>query len=142
MKNNEAVAYSHYEDKAVVQDLNSENLHTTLPMKELIGLFANEIGEIVNFDSFEYENSQEGIHIFDGFLKLHKCSYKIKSAGKDLGQITLTRRDPFVEDEMIVVERALGALSIHLGNALDYQSELREEHINALKVETQLSRLE
>ncbi|MCH8134683.1 MAG: hypothetical protein IIB77_01740 [Proteobacteria bacterium] len=142
MKNNEAVAYSHHEDKAVTQDLNSENLHTTLPMKELIALFASEIGEIVNFDSFEFENSQAGIHVFDGFLKLHKCSYKIKSSGMDLGQVTLTRRTPFDEEEMIIFERALGALSIHLSNALDYQSELKEEHINALKVETQLSRTE
>lgn len=142
MKTNEAVAYSYYEDKAMVQELNSVDLHTTLPMNELIGLFANEIREIINFDSFEYENSQAGIHIFNGFLKLHKCSYKIKGSGMDLGQITLTRKNPFNEEEMILVERALGALSIHLSNAVDYQSELKEEHINALKVEIQLSHID
>ncbi len=127
MKNSEAVAYSFNEEKAVMQDLNSEDLPTTLPMHELIGLFANEISECVNYDSFEYENAQKGIHVFHGSLKLHKCHYKIKDSGMELGQITLTRKSPFLEEEMVFVERALGALSIHLDNAINHQSELEEE---------------
>ena len=126
MKNSEAVAYSFKEEKTVIQDLNSEDLPTTLPMHELIGLFAHEISETVDYDSFEYENAQKGIHLFHGSLKLHKCHYKIKDSGMELGQITLTRKSPFLEEEMVFVERALGALSIHLDNAIDHQSELKQ----------------
>lgn len=126
MKNNEAVTYSYGEEKSLFKDQGPSNLHTTLPIDELIGLFANEISEIVDYDSFEYEHAIKDIHIFHGSLKLHKCQYKIKDSGIELGQITITRRSPFKEEEMVIVERALGALSIHLNNAVDYQSELEK----------------
>jgi len=55
MKHNEAITYSFDEEKSVIKGSNSEDLHTTLPIDELIGLFANEISDIVDYDSFEYE---------------------------------------------------------------------------------------
>jgi hypothetical protein len=125
MKSIEAVAYSYNdEEKPVILEKNHEELQTILPIDELIGLFANEIAEVVEHDSFEYEHSQKNIHFFRGLVKLHKCQYKINDSGMELGQITLTRSSPFQEEEMIVVERALGALSIHLTNAIDHQGEL------------------
>ena len=136
MKHNEAVAYAYNEEKPVIQDMNSQGIQTTLPMEELLGLFAHEISEIVDYDSFEYENAENGIHLFHGSPKLHKCRYKIKESGMELGQITLTRQRPFKEEEMLVVERALGALSIHLNNAIDHQCELEQEQRNALKRES------
>ena len=131
MKNNEAVTYSYDEEKSLFKGQNSDDLHTTLPIDELIGLFATEISEIVDYDSFEYEHARRDIHIFHGALKLHKCQYKIKDSGLDLGQITITRKSPFKEEEMIIVERALGALSIHLNNAVASQSELENEKSSA-----------
>lgn len=131
MKNNEAVTYSYDQEKSVLKGQNS-TLHTTLPIDELIGLFANEINEIVEYDSFEYEHAIKDIHIFHGALKLHKCQYKIKDSGIELGQITITRRSPFKEEEMVIVERALGALSVHLNNAVDYQSELEKDKLSTL----------
>jgi len=142
MKNSQAFAYSFNGEKTVAQDLDTEHLPTILPIHELIGLFANEISETVNYDSFEYENAQKGIHVFHGSVKLHKCHYKIKDSGVELGQITLTRKSPFLEEEMIFVERALGALSIHLDNAIVHQSELKQEHLDAHEDEAQLSRIE
>lgn len=134
-----ALAYAYNEEIPMVQDMNSEDLHTTLPMHDLIGLFESEIGEIVDFDSFEYEHSQKAIHIFHGTPKLHKCRYKIKGSKIELGQITLTRKSPFADDEINIVERALVALSIHLNNAAQYQSGLKEDHLNALKADAQLT---
>lgn len=128
MKNNEAIAYS-YEEKTVPKDLTSESLNTTLPLNELIGLFAQEISDVVSYDSFEYENSAMGIHMFRGTLNLHQCSYKIKTSGIELGEITLTRNSPFKEEEMAVIEKALGALSIHLRNAMDSESGLNKEKL-------------
>ncbi len=136
MKNTEAVAYSYNdEEKPVIQNQSPEELHTTLPIDELISLFANEIADIVDHDSFEYEYAQGDIRIFRGSVELHKCRYKLNDSGLDLGAITLTRENPFKEEEMVVIERALGALSIHLNNAIDHQSELDQEQLSALNVE-------
>jgi len=126
MKHIESVAYSYDdEEKPVAQDLDHEAFPITLPIEELIGLFANEIGELVDYDSFEYEHISKGIHVFHGSVKLHKCQYTLNDAELDLGRVTLTRQNPFQEEEMLVVEKALAALSIHLNNAVEDQAEIR-----------------
>ena len=140
MKTNKAIAYS-YEETNPMSNFQGD-LHTTLPMEDLIGLFESEISEIVAYDSFEYEHSNNAIHIFRGTPKLHKCHYKINTANLELGQITLTRKSPFEEEEMLTVERALGALSIHLNNAFEYQADLEEGQLNSLKIESKLSSID
>lgn len=100
-------------------------LHTTLPLGELISLFANEIEEFVEYDSFEYAHDSRDIYFNRGDRSTHTCHYHVKDQGLDLGEITLTRQVPFREEEMIIIERALGSLTIHLMNALDSQTKLQ-----------------
>lgn len=106
---------------------NLEELHTTLPLHELIGLFANEIKDIVEYDSFNYLNANKDIQVERGDMSIHKCHYNIKDKGIELGEVTLTRETPFKEEEMIIIERALGALSVHLVNAVESQSKLHNQ---------------
>lgn len=103
---------------------NLEELHTTLPLHELIGLFANEIKEFVEYDSFNYLHADKDIQVDRGSASVHQCHYNIKDKGIELGEVTLTRETPFREEEMIIIERALGALSVHLVNAVESQSKL------------------
>lgn len=121
---------------------NLENLHTTLPMGELITLFEREVNEIVAYDSFEYEHPQKTVHFFKGVQKMHKCHYRLNASNIELGAITLTRRKPFAENEMLLVERALGALSIHLNNAMDFQADLTDEQLTSFRVDRELSRID
>lgn len=120
---------------------NLENLHTTLPMSELINLFESEVGEVVTYDSFEYEHPQKAVHFFKGVPKIHKCHYRLNASQVELGRVTLTRRKPFAEDEMLVVEKALGALSVHLNNALEFQDTLNEEQLMTYKVDAELCQI-
>ena len=140
---NRSLAYSYLEEAAPV-DLHQDmkELHTTLPMTELITLFENEISEVIEYDSFEYEHSQKALHVFKGSPKLHKCRYRIITRNQALGVITLTRKKPFSEGEMITVEKALGALSIHLNNAFEFQASLGDEQLTELKVDSRLSTFE
>lgn len=112
-------------------------LHTTLPLEDLIGLFASEIGDLVVYDSFEYENSQNAIHVFIGTPKLHKCHYKLNISNMEFGQLTLTRKTPFQDSEMNLLEGALGALVIHLNNAYSFQDGLTEDGLNSLRADEQ-----
>lgn len=117
-------------------------IHTTLPMEDLIGIFESEIRRIVTFHSFEYEDSRSATHVFHGVQKLHKLHYRLNVAALDFGRITLTRATPFSDPEIVKVEAALGALTIHLNNALDYQAGLGEQELIALRIDSEYSALD
>lgn len=119
-----------------------EAIHTTLPMDDLIGIFESEIRRIVPFHSFEYEHPRSATHIFHGVQKLHKLHYRLNVAARELGRITLTRATPFTDNEIDKVEGALGALTIHLNNALDYQAGLGEQELIALRIDSEYSALD
>ena len=108
----------------MMSEPNLEELHTTLPLHELIGLFAKEIREFVDYDSFNYLNADKDVQVDRGDASLHQCHYHIKDKGLELGEVTLSRSTPFKEEEMIIIERALGALSVHLINAVESHSRL------------------
>ena len=120
----------------------SKAIHTTLPMEDLIGIFESEIRGIVPFNSFEYENPRTSIHIFHGVQKLHKCHYRLNIAALELGRITLTRSTPFADNELDKIEGALGALTIHLNNAIEYQAGLGEQELIALRIDSEYSALD
>lgn len=130
------------EPKTSARNERSNAIHTTLPMEDLIGIFESEIREILRYDSFEYENARASTHIFHGTPRLHKCHYRIRIADLELGRITLTRGTPFADNEIHLLEGALGALSIHLNNALEYQSGLGEEELVALRADNEYSALD
>ncbi len=127
MKSIESLAFDYTdEENTVIQEQTNDRLPTTLPIDELICLFANELEDSVEYDSFEYEYLPGEIHFFRGVPQLHTCQYMINDSGMELGKVTMTRELPFKEEEMVVVERALGALSIHLTNAIEDRSKLEE----------------
>lgn len=129
MNNSEALARFINEGVQMMPEPDLEELHTTLPLNELIGLFANEIKDVVDYDSFKYLNANRDIQVDRGDVSIHKCHYNIKDKGFELGEVTLTRETPFKEEEMIIIERALGALSVHLINAVESNSKLRSPNV-------------
>lgn len=110
-------------------------LHTTLPMEQLIELVESEMRELIRYDSFEYSNPQDSTHVFFGTPRLHKCNYRISIGGIPMGQVTLSRSHPFDHSEVNMIEGALGALIIHLNNAMDFESELTTEAIDNLRAD-------
>lgn len=139
MNNRNSLAYA---DVKPEQGDHHKVIHTTLPMEDLIGIFESEIRHIVPFNSFEYENPRNSTHIFHGVQKLHKCHYRINLANLELGRITLTRATPFTDAEINKIEGALGALTIHLNNAMEYQAGLGEQELIALRIDSEYSALD
>jgi hypothetical protein len=139
MNNRNALAFAAVKPE---QGEHAKAIHTTLPMEDLIGIFESEIRGIVRYDSFEYENARNSTHIFHGMQKLHKCHYRINIADMDLGRITLTRATPFTDGEIDNIEGALGALTIHLNNAIEYQANLSEQELIALRIDSEYSALD
>lgn len=92
-----------------------QQAQTSLALEELISMFEQEVRTAVDFDSFEYEYTQdEGVHFFRGSAKEHKCRYRLAVMEDDFGHVTLTRQHPFSEKELQLFEKALGALAFHL----------------------------
>jgi len=110
-------------------------LHTTLPMEDLIAMFAGEIRDLIEYDSFEFENQKQPMHLFLGTPKLHKCRYRVTMGDMEFGLITFTRATPFEDKEINLIEGALGALTIHLGNAMHFQLELSADSLITLQAE-------
>ena len=139
MNNRHAAALT---DRQTDKHPSGKAIHTTLPMEDLIGIFESEIRRIVAFHSFEYEDPRSATHIFHGVQKLHKLHYRLNVSRLELGRITLTRATPFSDNEIDKVEAALGALTIHLNNALEYQAGLGEQELIALRIDSEYSALD
>lgn len=135
-------AYAEARPRRAAREANADAIHTTLPMEDLIGMFESEIRTIIAYDSFEYANARTATHIFRGKLMLHKCDYRISIAGLDLGHVTFTRATPFADAEIDQIEGALGALTIHLNNALDYQAGLGEQELTSLRADNEYAALD
>lgn len=135
MKTNKAMAVPEQGRFPLDGGFSQQQLLITLPLKDLVAVFEHEMREFLAYDSFEYEHGASATHYSRGTPRLHKCQYHIQASGLELGRLILTRRKPFQEEELLVVERALGALSIHLNNALDYQSNLDQDQLTELQVD-------
>ncbi|GJM11636.1 MAG: hypothetical protein DHS20C12_00390 [Pseudohongiella sp.] len=107
MKNNEAM---HYQNADALLDTSSKGATTVFNMDERIHLLAGRLAKLVEYDSFSYENQREGISVSFGSVEAHKCSYKMKDGGVYCGEFTLTRNSPFMEEELMIVETAMGSI--------------------------------
>lgn len=87
-------------------------------LAQLVGLFAADLGRLLDYDSFEYTNPYREISVSLGGNSRHQCSYTLRQDEVFLGEIKLTRQDPLKESELQQLERCLGALTPLLIDAL------------------------
>ena len=110
MKNNEAMNYQGASNDSALLDSNTRAAGSVFNMDGRIHLLASRLSKIVEFDSFSYANEIEGVNVSIGSVELHKCSYKIKDGGAYCGEFTLTRNAPFKEEELMIIETAMGSI--------------------------------
>lgn len=87
-------------------------------LAQLVGLFAADLGCLLDYDSFEYSNPYREVNVSLGGNSRHQCSYSLRSDEVFLGEIKLTRATPLKESELQQLERCLGALTPLLMDAL------------------------
>ncbi|MBL4581007.1 MAG: hypothetical protein JKY29_04235 [Gammaproteobacteria bacterium] len=110
MKNNEAMHYQSANNDTTLLESSARGIGSVFNMNERIHLLASRLSKIVEFDSFSYENEIEGVSVSIGSMEPHKCSYKIKDGGAYCGEFTLTRNAPFKEEELMIIETAMGSI--------------------------------
>ncbi len=99
-------------------------LQTTLDINKLFALLAEELGKVLSFDGISYLFPELDIDIKLGKEKTHKCIYDLVVMQEKLGTVTLSRRAPFSDQELTLLENHLSALLYPLRNALLYQKAL------------------
>ncbi len=111
MINSEAVAY---ETSTIEREIDNffdpSQLASSLQMDERVRVLASGIKRLVKFDSFEFESPSEGVHVTLGQESPHRCHYRITEDGVESGQFTLTRKTPFEEKELVLIESAMAGL--------------------------------
>jgi diguanylate cyclase (GGDEF)-like protein len=93
-------------------------LQTTLELDELIKLFHNEISKVLKFDGMHYQHQEVHYEIQTGSRSHHSCNYRLEINSVWLGELTLTRRSKFSDQDTLLVEDLLCKLIYPLRNCL------------------------
>jgi len=118
-------------DTGVIDELEPKRLELasilqkTLEPKELIALFAQELGKYIPFDGMTYVFPPLNVKIELGQLTHNSCSYELLITDEKLGMINLHRKIQFQERELAIAENMLAGLLYPLRNTLLYQLALQ-----------------
>lgn len=109
-----------------------QRFQTVIEPRALLELFNTELDAILDFDGLEYEFPAEQLHFSAGQNRHHTCTYQLAIDPVSLGEFTLSRRQPFSEEELFVIEKSLSALLYQLRNALQYRSAVKNAMTDTL----------
>lgn len=107
-------------------------LQTTLDLDQLIALFSAQVKPAVPHDGLTYHNDELGLVASQGRKGRHSCGYRLLIDHEPIGEITLTKRWEFSNEEMKTLEYTLCSLVYPLRNAILYRRALHAAHKDAL----------
>jgi len=96
-------------------------LQTTLELDTLIDLFSTEAAKDVPHEGLTYRNPELQTERQVGRRASHSCSYRLLVGGHSLGELEISRRRRFSDQEIMLLEYMLGSLLYPLRNALMYR---------------------
>lgn len=96
-------------------------LQTTLDIEKVVQLFMQESRTVLQYKSLNYHNETQALAFEFGETGKHTCSYRLAIDDEVLGQLILTRDQPFDESETLLLEYLLSGLVYPLRNAILYR---------------------
>ena len=96
-------------------------LQTSLELDSVINLFHNEIKKVLPYSSMHYKYQDIHCDVMDNGRSHHSCNYRLEMNESWLGELTLTRRNKFTDDDMQLFEDLLCKLIYPLRNCLLYR---------------------
>ncbi|MDO6442172.1 MULTISPECIES: GGDEF domain-containing protein [unclassified Marinobacter] len=100
----------------------TRRLATTLSLETQLGILAEELGNIIPFDSLTYRH-QIGHRDFvyaTGIGGPHRCEYRLNLEGVCYGTLSVNRRQKFSDDELQGIEMIISAAVCSLRNACQF----------------------
>jgi len=107
-------------------------LQTTLDPEAILGRFSRVIRMAFPHDGFSYDHPGAGLHISQGRLSRHSCTYRLTLKTEDLGELRFLRGRKFVERELAHLETLLAALVYPLRHALLYRQAVQASRTDPL----------
>jgi diguanylate cyclase (GGDEF)-like protein len=99
-------------------------LQSTLCIEQLLEIFFRRLDSILPCDGLDYRHAALRLFLRQGNRGRHRTEYRLAIGQEDLGEIRISRRRPFSEDELGRMEILLGALILPIRNALHYRQAL------------------
>lgn len=103
----------------------SHLLHSSLVAEEILRKFATEISKEVRLDGMIFVNADEQLEVQIGDAERHTLGYTITLHNSQLGQLQLSRSEPFSDAEILILEDFTTALVYPLHNAFSYAQAIR-----------------
>lgn len=100
-------------------------LQTSLAWDTMLEIFMEVIQTAIEVDGLVYYFAEDELHYKTGASRHHALMYNLSLNGESLGELSLSRRKRFSEEEMETLENLLRGLVYPLRNALLYQRALR-----------------
>lgn len=110
----------------------SHILHSSLVAEEILRQFSIEISKQVALDGLIFVNSSEKLEAHIGIGEQHSLEYTITLHDTRLGQLQLSRKQPFTDTEIATLEDFTTALVYPLHNAFSYARAIRSSFLDPL----------
>ena len=107
-------------------------LQTSLEVESILQFFSETVHETVPFSSLEYVSEKHSLTFETGKADRHSCSYRLKIAGDELGEMKFTRNKRFDEKEMEEIENFIYHLVYPLRNSILYRTAVLAAQIDSL----------
>lgn len=100
----------------------TRRLSTTLSLETQLGVLADELDQIIPFDSLQYRHriANRDFVFSTGMGGPHRCEYRLNLEGEHYGTLTLNRRERFSEEELQGIETIISVVICPLRNACQF----------------------
>ncbi|QEY58676.1 GGDEF domain-containing protein [Pseudomonas sp. C27(2019)] len=110
---------------AELRQLLSTQLQSSLDIKDILAMFFKTTQRLISYDSLVYKHAGHAVAAELGTSKKHSVTYNLNYQGEYLGDISFTRENIFVEDELGDFESIIASLIFPLRNSLLYTAALQ-----------------
>lgn len=107
-------------------------LQTSLELEEILRLFHLELHALLGLEGLKYRHGESGLMLQQGLPARHSASYGLSLQDETLGELTVSRSQPFGEEELAQLEHLLCALLYPIRNGLRYRAALASAFVDPL----------
>ena len=96
-------------------------LQTSLDLNVVLNIFAEQAAKVLSFSGITYLNSQHKEDLLIGERGRHSCCYRLTLEAENLGEICISRRQRFSENDLELFEKLIALLLYPLRNCLQFK---------------------